>query len=127
MRKILIAINEIELTAHLFDTPTADAIYSAIPFEAYAQLWGDEIYFEIPVKMGQEVNAREEVEVGDLAFWPVGSAFCIFFGRTPVSINNKPRAYGPVNVFGKIEGNLKVLKEIKSHSLIQVKKLQAEF
>jgi hypothetical protein len=126
MRKILIVINGIELKATLFDTQTADAIYTAIPFKGYAQLWGDEIYFGIPIKMGQEAEAREEVEVGDLAFWPVGSAFCIFFGRTPVSINNKPRAYSPVNVFGKIEGNPEVLKQVNSQSLIQVKKLQTE-
>ena len=123
MRRIVIVINEIELNATLLDTNTADAIYNAIPINGFAQKWGDEIYFEIPVKMEQEAEAKEEVEVGDLAFWPIGSAFCIFFGRTPVSTGNKPRAYSPVNVFGKIEGNLDVLKEVESQSMVQVKKL----
>ena len=123
MRRILIAINEIELKATLLDTPTADAIYNALPFQGIAQKWGEEIYFEIPIKMKQEPEAREEVKVGDLAFWPVGSAFCIFFGRTPVSISNKPRAYSPVNVFGRIEGNPDALKEVRSQILVNIKKI----
>ena len=123
MRRILIVINEIELKATLLNTPTADAIYNALPFQGIAQKWGEEIYFEIPVKMKQEPDAIEEVKVGDLAFWPVGSAFCIFFGRTPVSIGNKPRAYSPVNVFGRIEGNSDALKEVKMQILANVKKI----
>ena len=123
MRRILIAINEIELKATLLNTPTADAIYNALPFQGIAQKWGEEIYFEIPVKMKQEPDAIEEVKVGDLAFWPVGSAFCIFFGRTPVSIGNKPRAYSPVNVFGRIEGNPDALKEVRSQILVNIKKI----
>ncbi len=123
MQRLLITINDIELEAILFDTPTAEAIYNALPIKGHAQKWGDEIYFGIPVKMDEEADAKEEVEVGDLAFWPVGSAFCIFFGKTPVSTDNKPRAYSPVNVFGKIAGNLDALKKIRSQSLIQVAKL----
>ena len=123
MRRLSITINDIELKAILFDTPTAEAIYNVLPINGHAQKWGDEIYFSIPVKMDEEADAREEVEVGDLAFWPVGSAFCIFFGKTPVSRDNKPRAYSPVNVFGKIEGNLDVLKNVNSQSLVQVEKL----
>lgn len=124
MRRILITAGEIEIEAALLDTLTADAIYNALPFEGYARLWGDEIYFEIPVKMNEEAGAREEVEVGDLAFWPIGPAFCIFFGRTPVSTGNKPRAYSPVNVFGKIEGSVDDFKKVDPNSFIQVKKLQ---
>ena len=123
MRRIQIKINDINLTAMLLETPTADAIYHAIPIKGFSQIWGDEIYFEIPVTLGEEPEAKEEVEVGDLAFWPVGSAFCIFFVRTPVSRGNKPRAYSPVNVFGKIEDNPEVLKMVKSQSLIEITKL----
>ena len=104
MRQLSIFINDIELKASLLDTSTADAIYNILPIKGRTSKWGDEIYFEIPVNLGEEAEASEEVEVGDLAFWPVGSAFCIFFGRTPVSTNDKPRAYSPVNIFGKIEG-----------------------
>ena len=123
MRKISIGFDEKEFTATLLDNVTADAIYSAVPFKGYAQIWGEEIYFEIPVYMKQEPDAIEEVEVGDIAFWPPGNAFCIFFGRTPVSTRNKPRAYSPVNIFGKIEGSLDALKAVKSQSLVQVKKV----
>jgi hypothetical protein len=123
MYRISIIINEKELQATLFDTPTAKAIYNALPFDGQAQIWGDEIYFSIPVNVRQETDAREEVEIGDLAFWPVGSAFCIFFGRTPVSTNDKPRAYSPVNVFGKIEGSVEALKAVQQNSRVQVRKL----
>ena len=123
MKKLLITINDIDLEANLLDTPTAEAIYKVLPFEGYVQKWGDEIYFGIPVNMHEETTAKVEVEVGDLAFWPVGSAFCIFFGKTPVSSDNRPRAYSPVNIFGKIEGNFDALKKVKSQSLIQVKRL----
>lgn len=123
MRKILISFNNIELQANLLDTLTASAVYNALPIEGHAQIWGDEIYFNIPVKMEQEAEAQEEVEVGDLAYWPLGPAFCIFFGRTPVSSNDKPRAYSPVNIFGKIDGNVNVLKRVEPNTMIQVKKL----
>lgn len=123
MRRIQIKVNDIKLTATLLETPTADAIYNAIPTKGFSQIWGDEIYFEIPVTMEEEQEAKEEVEVGDLAFWPIGSAFCIFFGRTPVSTGNKPRAFSPVNVFGKIEGNPEVLKKVKPQSLVEITKL----
>jgi len=123
MHRILITINEIELVATLLDTLTAEAIYNALPFEGQAQIWGDELYFSIPVGIDQEQDAREEVEIGDLAFWPIGSAFCIFFGRTPVSTSDKPRAYSPVNVFGKLEGNPKALKRVTPGSLVRVSKV----
>jgi len=123
MHRILITINEIELVATLLDTLTAETIYNALPFEGQAQIWGDELYFSIPVGIDQEQDAREEVEIGDLAFWPIGSAFCIFFGRTPVSTSDKPRAYSPVNVFGKLEGNPKALKRVTPGSLVRVSKV----
>lgn len=123
MKEILIIINDIHLKANLLDTPTSDAIYSALPIDGYAQTWGDEIYFGTPVKMDEEPDAKEEVEVGTLAFWPPGSAFCIFFGRTPASTGEKPCAASPVNFFGKIESDLDVLKKVRSGDFIQVKKL----
>jgi hypothetical protein len=123
MREISITINNVKLKASLLDTSTADAIYYALPIEGRANIWGDEIYFGIPVEIGEENNAVEEVETGTLAFWPPGSAFCIFFGRTPASNGDKPRAASSVNVFGKIEGDLKDLKQAKHQYLVQVKKL----
>ncbi|HYQ57562.1 MAG TPA: cyclophilin-like fold protein, partial [Draconibacterium sp.] len=84
MKKISIAIKGSELKANLLDTATADAIYDALPVTCPVNVWGDELYFGIPISAHEEAEAKEIVETGDLAFWPVGSAFCIFFGKTPV-------------------------------------------
>lgn len=102
---------------------TAKAIANALPIESIAKTWGEEIYFEIPVKIGKE-NAQEEVEVGDLAYWVEGSCFCIFFGKTPISRSEKPIAYSPVNVFGRItDKNFKeVLRKVKDGEKIRVEK-----
>ena len=82
---IAITDGNISLQAEIFETPTGRAILAALPLEGAANTWGDEIYFEIPVLLEQEPDAREAVEVGDLGYWPMGSACCIFFGPTPVS------------------------------------------
>ncbi len=122
MRIILIEANEIIIEAELNDTSTAQAIFDALPFSGPANRWGDEIYFTIPVHLEQEPEAKEEVEVGDLGYWPVGDAFCIFFGPTPVSKTDKPRAYSPVNIFGHITGDPLLFKSIKSGIKIHIRK-----
>lgn len=76
-------------------------LWDALPIEGQANLWGEEIYFKIPVSAQQEPDAREEVEVGTLAYWPAGSAFCIFFGPTPASTGERPKAYKPGQYPGK--------------------------
>jgi hypothetical protein len=121
MKNLLIVINEMQFEAALNESSTAELIYKALPFEGRANTWGDEIYLSVPVDADLEPDAHEEVEVGELAFWPPGSAFCIFFGQTPASTNEKPRAASPVNVFGKIQGNLEGLKKVRSGSLVQVR------
>lgn len=98
---------------------TTNKIINALPFKSKTQLWGDEVYFEIPVHMTEE-NACIEVEDGDLAFWPAGNCMCIFFGRTPASRADKPAAASPVNVFGRITGDLSLLKNVKSGEKITV-------
>jgi hypothetical protein len=122
MKKITITVNKLDIEAELNDSPTAQSIYNALPFSGSAIRWGDEIYFSIPVHLEQEPDAKQEVEIGDLGFWPMGDAFCIFFGRTPVSKNDKPRAYSSVNIFGRIKGDTATLKNIKSGSEIHVMK-----
>ncbi|MDX1283997.1 MAG: cyclophilin-like fold protein, partial [Draconibacterium sp.] len=89
MKQIIIETDNLEFVATLQETPTANAIYDALPLKGQAQTWGDEIYFSIHVHTDEEPDAKEEVEIGDLAFWPVGSAFCIFFGPTPVSMGDE--------------------------------------
>ncbi len=118
--KIAIRAQEVELAAELDDNPTAEAIAKALPLEGHANVWGEEIYFDIPVAIPLADDAVEEVEVGTLAYWPTGSAFCIFFGPTPVSTSNKPRAYSPVNVFGRIIGDASALKRLPDGTSIVI-------
>lgn len=100
---------------------TAKAILDALPFDSKAQIWGEEIYFEIPVFLGLE-NSQVDVEVGDVAYWPPEHCMCIFFGRTPISKSNKPKAYSPVNVFGKVVGDVGLLRKIKEGEKLRVEK-----
>ena len=123
MAKINISVGNVSLEAEMLDTPTAKNILEALPFESSANVWGDEIYFDIPLSLKQEPSARADVEVGDLAYWPAGPAFCIFFGPTPVSTGTQPRAYSPVNVFGRILGNAKQLKAVSSGAAVMVTKV----
>ncbi|MGD9366305.1 MAG: cyclophilin-like fold protein [Desulfobacteraceae bacterium] len=110
--RIIITINHIVLNAEIDQSPTAKAVASALPIRGAANVWGDEIYFDIPVDIPLADDAREEVEVGTLAYWPTGNAFCIFFGPTPVSTGAEPRAYSPVNIFGHVIGDVGVLKSV---------------
>ena len=120
MKKISLCVGNVSLDAELLDTPTASKILEALPFESSANVWGDEIYFDIPLSLAQEPDARAEVEVGDLAYWPAGPAFCIFFGPTPVSTGGQPRAYSPVNVFGRVLGDATRFKGVPSGAAVKV-------
>jgi hypothetical protein len=100
---------------------TKDAILKALPFEGRANVWGDEVYFNIPAGVEEE-NTQQEMEIGDIAFWPIGNAMCFFFGKTPVSDSEKPKAYSPVNLFAKVIGDSKVLKKVKDGDIIKVQK-----
>lgn len=123
--KINIAVNHEVLSAELDHNPTAQAIASALPIKGNANVWGEEIYFEIPLKLPLAVDAVEEVEIGTLAYWPTGNALCIFFGPTPVSTGSKPRAYSPVNVFGHIVEDATVLKNVPDGAPITIKQIDS--
>lgn len=105
MRIIRISAGDVSATAVLRDNATADAIWAALPITARGNRWGDEIYFEIPVRLPQADDARDVLDAGELGYWPVGHAFCIFWGPTPASQGSEIRAYSPVNVFGQLEGD----------------------
>ncbi|PWH17008.1 MAG: hypothetical protein DDG58_08780 [Ardenticatenia bacterium] len=122
MNQITITAGDVSLPAELNDSPTAQLIWNALPIEGRANRWGDEIYFEIPVKTGQEPDAREEVAVGELGYWPVGHAFCIFFGPTPVSTDDRPRAYSPVNIVGHVVGDATLFRSVKSGTKVVLSK-----
>jgi hypothetical protein len=120
MSKIIITAGDVSLEAELNDSPTARLVWEVLPVEGTANVWGEEIYFKIPVEASQASDAREEVEVGELGYWPTGRAFCIFFGPTPVSTGERPRAYSPVNVLGRVLGDAKQLRAVGQGTTVRV-------
>lgn len=123
LKKIMISSGSVSLEAVLYDSHTVSAIHDQLPITGTANIWGEEIYFDIPVKMEQDETAREVVEVGELGYWSMGEAFCIFFGPTPISTDDQPRAYSPVNIIGKICGNATRLKSVQQGDLISIDRL----
>jgi hypothetical protein len=121
-RKIKITAGKVTAEAFLLNTATADAIWSALPLEASCNLWGDEIYFTIPLAHRLEEGARDTVEKGDLGYWPQGPAFCIFFGPTPISRGNEIRPASAVNVFGKVIGDPTIFSQVPAQSPVRVEK-----
>ncbi|MCL5736152.1 MAG: cyclophilin-like fold protein [Actinobacteria bacterium] len=111
---IRILLEHGELRARLDESPTALAVKNALPLEARANRWGDEVYFTIPVQVEEAPDARQDMRVGELGYWPVGAAFCIFFGPTPASIGSTPRAYSNVNPFGQIDAHESIAKGVLS-------------
>ena len=112
-RAIRITAGTVSAEARLNDSRTARAIWEALPIEAKAQTWGDEIYFAIGVKEAEDA-AQAVVELGDLGYWPPGQAFCIFFGPTPASQGDEIRPASPVNVVGRVTGDATTFKRVKS-------------
>jgi hypothetical protein len=120
MSRIIITAGDVTLQAELNDSPTARQVWDALPIEAEANTWGDEVYFTIPVIAVQASDARADVEVGELGYWPVGHAFCIFFGPTPVSTGPKPRAYSPVNILGRVLGDATLLRGVQDGTAVRI-------
>ena len=119
MGKIIIEIESLAVPAELKDTPTAQKILKLLPIEGRANVWGQEIYFDIALQAELEPDASEEVQLGDLGYWPAGPAFCIFFGPTPVSRGGQPRAYSPVNVFGHLLGDAGQFKAVAGGATVR--------
>jgi len=117
------AFGSIEAMITAENPKTAEAIWAALPIKGNANRWGDEIYFPILAEIGEE-NARDEVEVGSVAYWPPGKALCIFFGPTPVSRHGEPRAASPVNVFGEIVGDATVFRRVRDNEEISLERHQ---
>lgn len=117
-KRLRIRAGEITSIALLNDTPTAAAVWQALPIEARANTWGDEIYFSIPVHQSVENGARDEVALGEVAYWPPGNAFCIFFGPTPASRGDEIRAASAVNVVGRLEGDPTTFRKVTSGTRI---------
>src|SRR6187549_1387158 len=122
MRQIRITASDVSGAAELFDGPTADAVWEALPLEASGNTWGDEIYFSIPVEAEEDSGARADVSVGDLGYWPPGHAFCIFYGRTPASTGEAPRAASPVNLIGRVLGDATVFRRVRSGARVRIER-----
>ncbi|MHB1319201.1 MAG: cyclophilin-like fold protein, partial [Anaerolineae bacterium] len=120
MHRVSITAGGVTAQAQLNDSPTAEAIWKALPLTARASIWGDEIYFGIPVHLDEAKDALEVVSLGDLGYWAPGHAFCIFFGRTPMSRGNEIRPASAVNVFGRIEGDPRVFVGVPSGSPMRI-------
>ena len=123
MNKIMINFENLAFQAELNDSPTSKEIWMQLPLESRVNTWGEEIYFEIPVDMPQEPDAQEILSVGDLGYWPVGQAICIFFGPTPVSTDERPRAYSPVNSQGRILSDCEGLKSIQNQEKVRLERV----
>jgi hypothetical protein len=121
MQRIKLTAGQVSAVALLNDSKTAQAIWEALPFRSVGNRWGDEIYFSIPVELDEE-NARSVVELGDLGYWAPGTAFCIFFGPTPVSRGGEIRPASPVNVFGRLEGDPTVFTAVPDGSAILIER-----
>jgi hypothetical protein len=119
---IRIITGELKVEAELNDSKTAQLIWDALPIVGGNNLWGEEIYFAIPVKAGSEQGAREVVSAGELGYWPPGHAFCIFFGRTPASRGDEIRAASAVNIIGKILSDPKVFLKARDGAKITIEK-----
>ena len=120
-----IAAGAVSAHAALNDSPTAQAVWAALPIEAAAQTWGDEIYFSIPVSLAEE-DAQAVVAPGDLGYWPPGRAFCIFFGPTPASRGDECRPASPVNVLGRVDGDPTVFKTVRAGARIRLERGRGE-
>ena len=120
--RLRIAAGKLALEAQLRDTPTARALAEALPFEATAQTWGEEVYFTTPVSARLEPDAKQVVEPGTVCFWTEGDALALPYGRTPISTDARPKLASRCNVLGKIEGDPQRLAQLRAGDRIKVEK-----
>lgn len=117
---IRIKVGKVKLEGELFDTETAQAIAKILPIEKGFNLWGDEFYFEIPVKRELDITATKRVKIGDIGYWPPGRALAIFFGRTPMSSGPDPVPASEVNLVGRVKGDATILRTVKEEGKIWI-------
>jgi hypothetical protein len=122
---ITIAAGPVTIEAELNDSPTAQRIWEELPIAGQANTWGDEIYFKIPVQMEEAPDARADVAVGELGYWPTGEAFCVFFGPTPSSTGDQPRAASPVNIVGRVLGDATELRRVPAGATVMLEATRA--
>ena len=120
MARICFDFGTLRLDAELFDTPTARAIAAAVPLSSSVLTWGEEVYFEVPVKVALEPDARAVVTPGEIAYWPDGHAIALGFGRTPISRGDETRLASPCNIFANAVGNVKSLAKVRAGTNVNV-------
>ncbi|MEW5729441.1 MAG: cyclophilin-like family protein [Pseudomonadota bacterium] len=122
MRQVKITVGRVAITARLLDTPTAEALWAAAPFESRAAVWGEEVYFPAPFLVDREAEARDVLQPGEIAFRHDGGAVILAFGPTPVSRGDEIRTASPANVFAVAEDDLKALRDTEAGDLVTVQR-----
>ena len=123
---IRITAGEVELDAELLDSECACAVASLLPLSCPFSVWGDEFYFEVPLVKNRDETATTDVDVGTIAYWPVGRAVAIFFGPTPMSTGRKPVPADRVNIIGRVLGDAVMLRRVKGASHIEIEKINGD-
>jgi hypothetical protein len=119
-RRITIRAGDVTINGDLNDSATADLVWEALTIKAVANTWGDEIYFAIHMSAEEDDTAQEVVDLGAIAYWPPGSALCLFFGPTPMSQGGEIRPASAVNVLGMLEGDPTVLRAVQPGTVVEV-------
>ena len=120
MTRIRFDFGTLSLDAELFDTPTARAVAAALPISSSALTWGEEVYFEVPVEVARETDARAVVTPGEIAYWPEGHCIALGFGRTPISRGDETRLASACNIFARALGDVKVLSQVEAGTRVEV-------
>lgn len=123
MARVRFDFGAVTLDAELLDTPTARAVAAALPISSAALTWGEEVYFEVPVKVATETDARAVVIPGEIAYWPEGHCIALGFGRTPISRGDETRLASPCNIFAKALGDVKTLGEVRGGTKVKVTRI----
>ena len=123
-RQIQISTGNLTLAATLNELETANQLWESLPITGRVQIWGDEIYFSIPVNVEEELGSQETVQAGTVAYWPPGSALCLFWGPTPISAPGEIRPASAVNVVGILDNDPNLLAEVPSQAEIIIEKIE---
>lgn len=120
MRRVRISAGDVSVLATLRDTPTADTIWAALPIEAAARTWGDEVYFATPVQCAREASAKDVMQPGEIAFWPDGPAIAVGFGPTPISTGSEIRLASPSNVWADADDDVRAFAAVRPGVTVRV-------